>query len=99
MRERDGPAFVATAVAMVAAVGSLFASLYPDVLVSSTDAAYNLTVDGTASGDYALKVMTVVALVFLPLVLLYQGWAYVVFRHRITAQPLPPEAAVALDSS
>jgi cytochrome bd ubiquinol oxidase subunit II len=98
MRDRDGPAFVATAVAMVAAVGSLFASLYPDVLVSSTDAAYNLTVDGTASGDYALKVMTVVALVFLPLVLLYQGWAYVVFRHRITAQPLPPAAAVALDS-
>jgi cytochrome bd ubiquinol oxidase subunit II len=97
-RDRDGPAFVATAVAMVASVGSLFASLYPDVLVSSTDAAYNLTVDGSASGDYALKVMTVVALVFLPLVLVYQAWAYVVFRHRIGAQPLSPEATVALDS-
>jgi cytochrome bd ubiquinol oxidase subunit II len=96
-RDRDGPAFVATAVAMAATVGSLFASLYPNVLVSSTDASFNLTVQGTASGDYALKVMTVIALVFLPLVLLYQGWAYVVFRHRLTAPPLSP--TIALDSN
>jgi cytochrome bd ubiquinol oxidase subunit II len=97
-RERDVPAFVATALAMAATVASLFASLYPDVMVSSTDAAYNLTVEGTASGDYALKVMTVVAAVFLPIVLLYQAWSYVVFRHRLTAPPLSPEPTVALDS-
>ena len=97
-RERDGQAFIATAVAMVATVGSLFASLYPNVLVSSTDATYTLTVEGTASGDYALKVMTVVAVVFLPLVLLYQGWAYVVFRHRLSTPPLSPESTVTLDS-
>jgi cytochrome d ubiquinol oxidase subunit II len=97
-RERDGQAFIATAVAMVATVGSLFAGLYPNVLVSSADATYTLTVEGTASGDYALKVMTVVAVVFLPLVLLYQGWAYVVFRHRLSTPPLSPEPTVTLDS-
>jgi cytochrome d ubiquinol oxidase subunit II len=97
-RDRDGHAFLSTAVAMVATVGSLFASLYPDVLVSSTDPSFTLTVEGTASGDYALKVMTVVAAVFLPLVLLYQGWTYVVFRHRLIAPPPSPEPSVVLDS-
>jgi cytochrome bd ubiquinol oxidase subunit II len=42
--------------------------------------------------------MTVVAVVFLPLVFLYQGWAYVVFRHRLTTPPLPPAPTVTLDS-
>ena len=46
---------------MAATVSSLFVDLFPNVLVSSTDAAYNLTVSGAASGSYALKVMTVAA--------------------------------------
>ncbi|HWL98343.1 MAG TPA: cytochrome d ubiquinol oxidase subunit II [Nocardioidaceae bacterium] len=81
---RDGLTFAATALAMTASVGSLFAALYPNVLVSSTSAAFNLTVQNTASGDYALQVMTVTAAIFMPLVLLYQGWAYVVFRRRLS---------------
>ncbi|HYO18567.1 MAG TPA: cytochrome d ubiquinol oxidase subunit II, partial [Dermatophilaceae bacterium] len=64
-------------------VAALFANLYPNVMVSSTNAANSLTVAGTASGDYALKVMTVVAAVMFPVVLLYQGWSYWVFRVRI----------------
>jgi cytochrome bd ubiquinol oxidase subunit II len=68
---RDGLTFSATSLAMAATVGSLFAALYPNVLVSSTSASFNLTVQNTASGDYALQVMTVTAAIFLPLVLLY----------------------------
>jgi cytochrome d ubiquinol oxidase subunit II len=94
-QDRDGRAFTATAVAMAATVGALFASLYPNVLVSSTNAAYSLTVENSASGDYALRVMTVVAAVFFPVVLLYQGWTYVVFRHRIGGAPVPAVAAEA----
>ena len=86
---RDGRAFTATAVAMASTVASLFASLFPEVLVSSTKASYSLTVANSASGDYALKVMTIVAAVMLPIVLLYQGYSYVVFRHRIS--PSTPE--------
>ena len=56
-------------------------------MVSSTTAANNLTVAGAASGEYALKVMTVVAVVVTPVVLLYQGWSYWVFRARVTATP------------
>ena len=57
-------------------------SLYPNVMVSSTNAAYNLTVANSASSHYALVTMTVVAVVFTPLVLAYQGWSYHVFRGR-----------------
>ena len=65
---------------MAATVSTIFLDLYPNVMVSSTSAAYSLTVQNTASSSYALKVMTIVAMVFFPLVLLYQGWTYYVFR-------------------
>jgi cytochrome d ubiquinol oxidase subunit II len=80
---REGTSFAATAVTIGGTVAALFANLYPNVMVSSTTTANNLTVAGTASGDYALKVMTVVAGVMFPLVLLYQGWSYWVFRARL----------------
>jgi cytochrome bd ubiquinol oxidase subunit II len=90
-RGRDGRAFATTSVAIAATVAGFFASLYPNVLVSSTDSAYNLTVGNTAAGSYALTVMTVVAAIFFPLVLAYQIWGYVVFRRRVSAPPLSPE--------
>lgn len=82
-RARDGLAFTASSVAIGLAVASIFVSLYPRVLVSSTNASYSLTVAGSASGDYALSVMSIVALVCFPIVLLYQGYTYVVFRRRV----------------
>jgi len=83
--ERELRAFVATTLAMAGTVGSLFGSLYPDVLISSTDPSNNLTVQNSASGHYALVVMTVVVAVVLPVVLAYQAYSYVVFRHRVGA--------------
>ena len=80
---RNGKAFTMTAGAAIAFVATLFTSLYPRVMVSSTDFADSLTVDGASSTDYALKVMSVVALICVPLVLLYQGWTYHVFRGRL----------------
>ena len=80
---RSGAAFAATAVATVSLVATLFTSLYPRVMVSSPDFENSLTVDGAASSHYALSVMSVVALIFVPLVLLYQGWTYYVFRKRV----------------
>jgi cytochrome d ubiquinol oxidase subunit II len=81
----DGWAFAAAAIAIVGVVGSLLAELYPRVMVSTTSAAYNLTVANTASPSYTLKVMTVVAVIFFPVVLVYQGWSYHVFRARLSA--------------
>jgi len=60
------------------------------VMVSSTNPAYNLTVHNTASGGYSLKVMTVVVIIFLPLVLAYQSWTYYVFRRRVSRSEFQP---------
>ena len=89
--DHDGWAFTASAVAIAAAVGSIFIELYPNVMISSTNDAYNLTVHNAQSGAYALKVMTIVTVIFLPIVLLYQGWSFHVFRGRLKAPPRSPE--------
>ncbi len=90
--KHDGWAFTASAIAIAASVGSIFIDLYPNVMISSTNAAYNLTVNNSASGSYALKVMTVVAVIFFPAVLVYQGWSFHVFRARVMAPPSPDAA-------
>jgi cytochrome d ubiquinol oxidase subunit II len=93
----DGWAFAASAFAIAAVVGQLFISLYPNVMVSSTNAAYNLTVNNSASGHYALVVMTITAVLFVPVILLYQGWSFHVFRGRLSgpSQEADPEQPVA----
>ena len=80
---RVGWAFVATGVAAVATVATLFTGLYPRVLVSDPGFANSLTVTGAATEHYALTVITVVGAVLLPVVLLYQGWTYHVLRARL----------------
>jgi len=89
---REGWAFTMTTFAMGATVLSIFIDLYPNVMVSSTNAAYNLTVTNASSSPYALKVMTVVAVIFLPIVLIYQAWTYHVFRKRIGTSDFEPAA-------
>jgi cytochrome bd ubiquinol oxidase subunit II len=95
---REGFAFAATTVTIASAVLSVFVGLYPNVMVSSTAAANNLTVHNTASGGYSLKAMTVVAVIFLPLVLAYQAWSYYVFRRRVSAEQFRRPAASAAGS-
>ncbi len=76
-------AFVATAMTIAAAVVTLFVSLYPRVLVSDPNFENSLTVENASSAHYSLVVMTVVAAVLLPVVVLYQAWTYHVFRARL----------------
>jgi cytochrome d ubiquinol oxidase subunit II len=84
-RERaEGWAFMAACVGIGGTVGSLFNQLFPRVMISSTNTAYNLTVNNTASPAYSLKVMTVTAAIFLPIVVAYQAWTYKVFRRRLS---------------
>jgi cytochrome bd ubiquinol oxidase subunit II len=83
---RNARAFAMTALGTVALVATLFTSLYPRVMVSSTDFGNSLTVESAASSHYALAVMSVVALILVPVVLLYQGWTYYVFRHRVSGE-------------
>ena len=85
-----GWAFASTTVAMALTVLSIFTELYPRVMVSSTNPAYSLTISNSASGSYSLKVMTIVVVIFLPVVLLYQAWTYYVFRQRISPGDFQP---------
>ena len=89
---RDGFAFAATTITIAASIITIFVDLYPNVMVSSTSKAYNLTVHNTASNPYSLKAMTVVVVIFLPLVLAYQTWTYYVFRRRVSRQEFQPPA-------
>jgi cytochrome bd ubiquinol oxidase subunit II len=90
--KREGIAFSLIVVTIITAVGSLFAALFPNVFPSSTDAAYSLTIDNASSSEYTLTVMTWVAVFMIPLVLLYQGWTYWVFRKRISRKSIPAGA-------
>jgi cytochrome bd ubiquinol oxidase subunit II len=82
-RDRDGLAFLATSLTIAMVTLSIFVGLYPRVMVSTLGSATDLTVTNTASSSYALRVMTIVAVIFFPIVLAYQGWTYYVFRRRI----------------
>jgi cytochrome d ubiquinol oxidase subunit II len=81
-----GRAFAATTAAILAFFTSLFVDLFPHTMVSSTDPAFSMTLNQSSSSEYTLIVMTVVAVLLVPLVLLYQGWTYWVFRHRVSAE-------------
>jgi cytochrome d ubiquinol oxidase subunit II len=85
-RERMGWAFVMTTLTIVFSVATLFVALFPRLMVSSLDPAWSLTIYNSASTPYTLRVMSIVAGIFVPVVLAYQAWTYWVFRHRITAE-------------
>jgi cytochrome bd ubiquinol oxidase subunit II len=91
---RSGWAFAMTALGVVCSVATLFTSLYPRVMVSSPDFGNSLTVDNASSAHYTLAVMSVVAVIVFPIVLLYQGWTYHVFRRRLgLGEPEPAEGS------
>ncbi|WP_432156536.1 MULTISPECIES: cytochrome d ubiquinol oxidase subunit II [unclassified Streptomyces] len=83
---REGWSFALSGVTIVAAVAMLFLTLFPNVMPSTLDAGWSLTVTNASSSGYTLKIMTWCAAVATPVVLLYQGWTYWVFRKRIGTQ-------------
>jgi cytochrome bd ubiquinol oxidase subunit II len=85
---RSGWGFAMTALGAIGIVATIFTGLYPRVLVSHPTFGNSLTIANAAAGHYALKVITIVALIFTPIVLLYQAWTYYVFRHRLAGEPV-----------
>ncbi|MEZ5117795.1 MAG: cytochrome d ubiquinol oxidase subunit II [Candidatus Nanopelagicales bacterium] len=92
LKGRDGWAFILSSLTIALAVASLFLALFPRVMPSTIDAAYDLTIYNASSQSYTLTVMTIVAVIMTPIVLVYQGWTYWVFRKRISTSMIPPEA-------
>ncbi|WP_406488362.1 cytochrome d ubiquinol oxidase subunit II [Streptomyces phaeochromogenes] len=83
---REGWAFALSGLTIVAAVAMLFLSLFPNVMPSSLNDEWSLTVTNASSSPYTLKIMTWCAVIATPVVMLYQGWTYWVFRKRIGTQ-------------
>ncbi len=84
---KDGLAFIMTSLTIIFTTIMVFAGLFPRILISSMDAAYSLNIYNASASPYALKIMTIVAAIFIPIVLIYQIWTYRVFRDRIKADP------------
>lgn len=84
-RKKEGWAFIMTALNIVFTQITFFLMMFPNVMISSTNSAWNLTIYNASSSQYTLTVMSVVALIFVPIVLAYQGWTYYMFRKRISA--------------
>lgn len=91
----EGWAFGFGAATIVAAVLTLWFALFPNVMPSTTDPAYSLTIENASSTDYTLTIMSWAALIFLPLVLAYQAWTYWVFRKRVSRSRIERAAAAA----
>lgn len=87
-KKRDGLSFTMSGLGIMMTVGLLFVALFPRVMISSITSANDLTVYTAASGDYSLKVMTIVAVTLLPFVIGYQIWSYYVFRKRVNGKDM-----------
>ncbi|MDP4160530.1 MAG: cytochrome d ubiquinol oxidase subunit II, partial [Bacillota bacterium] len=81
-------AFVINGLAILLFTVSLFWGLFPRVMVSSLNMKWSLTIYNASSSPYTLRIMTIVALTMVPIVLLYQGWTYWIFRKRVTDKDL-----------
>ncbi len=99
LRGREGYAFLYSSIALAFAVITLFSALYPNVMPSSLLESASLTINNASSTPYTLKVMTYVAVVLTPIVLIYQGWTYWVFRKRVSAAQIPTPEEGVLDFS
>jgi cytochrome d ubiquinol oxidase subunit II len=84
-------AFFASCVTILMVTFTGVVGLYPNLIPSSIDPAYSLTIFNSSSSPYTLKIMTVVALVFVPVAIAYQIWLYRIFRHKVTAEDVAEE--------
>lgn len=88
LKGRSGLAFVASILAILFVTVMVFATMFPNVLISTLNPLWNLTIYNACSSPYTLKIMTIVALTLVPIVLIYQGWSFWMFRKRVTKNDL-----------
>jgi cytochrome d ubiquinol oxidase subunit II len=98
-RASDGWAFACTALVVAAVVVLLFGALYPNLVPSTLNPQWSVTIYNASSTPYTLKIMTWVTAFMAPLTVIYQAWTYWVFRQRISAERIPPPTGLARRAS
>jgi cytochrome d ubiquinol oxidase subunit II len=83
-RRQDGWAFIMTALNILLTLVTFFLIMFPRVMISNIDPAFSLDIWNAASSPYTLRVMSIIAAIFIPIVLVYQGYTFWVFRKRLT---------------
>lgn len=96
---REGWAFTFNALTIAFALLTIFMALFPNLMISTTDPAYSMSIAGAASSQKTLELMTWVAVFTLPLVLAYQAWTYWIFRKRLSREHIPADEPVAAVAS
>lgn len=82
-KKMEGWAFIMSSLHIVLAQVSFYLMTFPNVMISSTNPEWTLTIYNASSTQYTLTVMSIVALIFVPIVLVYQGWTYYMFAKRV----------------
>ncbi|HET6595280.1 MAG TPA: cytochrome d ubiquinol oxidase subunit II [Anaerolineales bacterium] len=85
-RKMEGWAFIMTGLNIVLTQVAFFSLMYPRVMVSSMNPAWSLTIYNSSSSAQALTVMSIISLIFIPIVMAYEGWSYYIFRKRIKTE-------------
>lgn len=91
LKRREGWTFIALGLTLVTGVAAIFGSMFPNVLPSTIDSAFNLTIYNASSTENTLLIMSIVAAIGVPITLAYQSYTYWVFRKRISAHHIPPQ--------
>ena len=82
-RKMEGWAFVMTGLNIILTQVAFFTLMFPRLMISSLNPAWSLTISNVSASPYALGVMSVISLVFIPVVMAYEGWSYYIFRKRV----------------
>lgn len=83
-QKMEGWAFIMVGLNIVLTQVTFFSMTFPNVMLSTTNPAWSLTIYNASASQYTLTVLSVIALILVPIVLAYQGWTYYMFRKRIT---------------
>jgi len=81
-------AFAASCATILGVVFTGVIGLFPNLIPSSLDAAFSLSIYNSSSSEYTLRIMTAVAFIFVPIVIAYKIWVYRLFRERVSAETL-----------
>ena len=88
IKKKFGWSFLMIGLAIAFATFAVFISLFPNIMISTLDPSYSLTIYNASSSAYTLRLMTIIAFTLVPVVLAYQAWSFYIYRKRVTKETI-----------